>query len=154
MRNPWLKRSPFKFLQKILQSRFFKKAFAVAVVVATKRNEALGFVNKADYKINRKENIPVFAIVRDKVNMTFRMLKFYFKGEYRSLSWDMLLKILAGIIYFVFLVDFIPDFLPVVGLADDVVVLTWVVNSIGAELNKFEVWEAQRQIDNLDIQLV
>jgi uncharacterized membrane protein YkvA (DUF1232 family) len=153
MRHRWLKKYPFKFLQKILQSRFFKKAFTVAVVVASKRKEAMGFVNKADYKINKKDNAPVFAVIKDKINLTFRMLKFYFKGEYKSLSVDTLLKILAGVIYFVFLVDFIPDFLPGVGLADDVVVLTWVINSLGMELNKFEVWEAQKLVNEMDIQL-
>jgi uncharacterized membrane protein YkvA (DUF1232 family) len=137
----------------VLKSRFLKKAFAVAVVIASKRKEAMGFVNKADHKINRKENLQFFTLIKDKTNVTFRMLKFYFKGEYKSLSWDMLLKILAGIIYFVFLIDFVPDFLPVIGLADDVLVLTWVINSIGDELNKFELWEAQKMVDELDIQL-
>jgi uncharacterized membrane protein YkvA (DUF1232 family) len=153
MKHSWLKSNPKRFLQTVLKSRFLKKAFAVAVVIASKRKEAMGFVNKADYKINKKENLQFFALIKDKINVTFRMLKFYFKGEYKSLSWNMLLKILAGIIYFVFLIDFVPDFLPVIGLADDVLVLTWVINSIGDELNKFELWEAQKMVDELDIQL-
>jgi uncharacterized membrane protein YkvA (DUF1232 family) len=153
MKHSWLKSNPKRFLQTVLKSRFLKKAFAVAVVIASKRKEAMGFVNKADHKINRKENLQFFALIKDKINVTFRMLKFYFKGEYKSLSWNMLLKILAGIIYFVFLIDFVPDFLPVIGLADDVLVLTWVINSIGDELNKFELWEAQKMVDELDIQL-
>jgi hypothetical protein len=110
MKHSWLKSNPKRFLQTVLKSRFLKKAFAVAVVIASKRKEAMGFVNKADHKINRKENLQFFALIKDKINVTFRMLKFYFKGEYKSLSWNMLLKILAGIIYFVFLIDFVPRF--------------------------------------------
>jgi uncharacterized membrane protein YkvA (DUF1232 family) len=153
MKHSWQKRKPVLFLKKILRSRFFKKAYVVAVVVAGKRNQAMGFVNKADFKINRKDNPPFFALIKEKINVTFRMIKSYFKGEYKGLPWDMLLKILAGIIYFVFLIDFVPDFVPVVGLADDVLVLTWVINSLGVELNKFQIWEAEKLINDMDIQL-
>src|SRR5947208_1398448 len=113
MEHAWLKRKPLKFLKRILQSRFFRKAIVVAVVVARKRDEAIGFVNKAGFKINKKENLSIFAIIRDKISLTFRMLKSYFHGEYINVSRDTLLRILAGIIYFVFVVDFIPDFLPI-----------------------------------------
>jgi uncharacterized membrane protein YkvA (DUF1232 family) len=152
MRYKWIKRTPMKFLQTILKSIFFRKAFALAIVVSSQKNKALSFVNKADHKINRGGNTKIFEVIKDKINITFRMLKYYFKGEYKNISLNTLLKILAGIIYFVFLIDLIPDFLPVVGLTDDVVVLTWVINSIGGELRKFEIWEAQKEIDKMDIQ--
>jgi len=37
-------------------------------------------------------------------------------------------------------VDLIPDWIPGIGLLDDVAVLAWVVNSLERELDAFKAW--------------
>jgi DnaJ-class molecular chaperone len=47
----------------------------------------------------------------------------------------------GGLLYFVLPMDFLPDFLPLVGFIDDVTVLTMIINSLREELIKYRVWK-------------
>ena len=46
----------------------------------------------------------------------------------------------AALLYFLSPLDMIPDWLPGVGLLDDLAVLAWVVRHWQAELDAFKVW--------------
>ena len=52
---------------------------------------------------------------------------------------------LAAIIYFIFPVDIIPDFL-VVGLVDDIALLVWVYDNMQSEIDAFLEWEDKQKI--------
>lgn len=47
----------------------------------------------------------------------------------------------GGLIYFIIPSDFIPDILPIVGLIDDVAILTTIINSLQEELAKYRNWK-------------
>ena len=47
----------------------------------------------------------------------------------------------GGLLYFVLPMDFLPDFLPLVGFIDDITVLTMIINSLREELIKYRVWK-------------
>lgn len=49
--------------------------------------------------------------------------------------------IVLGLVYFVTPIDIIPDFLPVLGYADDLSVLIAVYNSVKHEVDAFAKWE-------------
>lgn len=70
-----------------------------------------------------------------------RMIRAYINGEYRKVPWKSLLLIISGIIYFVSPLDFIPDFIPVVGFLDDITVLLWIISSVKEDIENFEEWE-------------
>lgn len=85
-----------------------------------------------------------WALIADKVNLLGRLIKAYASGEYRAIPWQSLLSIVGVLIYIVNPIDLIPDFLPLLGLADDVALTLWLFNSLGKDLKAFEAWEKGR----------
>lgn len=73
-----------------------------------------------------------------------RLVRAYWKGEYREVSTEKLVLAVAGIAYFVSPVDLLPDFLGSLGLRDDAIVLGFVVRFLADEVAAFKQWEATR----------
>lgn len=71
-----------------------------------------------------------------------RMIRAYANGEYRRIPWKSLLFITTGIVYFVSPIDFIPDFIPVLGFMDDITVILWILKSVKEDVENFEEWES------------
>lgn len=80
--------------------------------------------------------------LKHQVNTLNRMIRAYSNGSYRHIPWKNMLMVTAGIIYFVTPLDFIPDFIPVIGYLDDLTILMWVFNSIKESIEEFEEWES------------
>ncbi len=129
-------------LAKVLKSVFFKAATKKAGKVAGSSFLILKLLKEALEKASEnKDSGSMVQTILNKVTMLGRLLKAYAKGDYKEIPSGTLLKILASLFYFISPLDFIPDFLPLIGLSDDVALLMWVVNSINADLQKFEEWE-------------
>ena len=75
------------------------------------------------------------------LQLLVRLLKASVSGAYTGLSVHKLVTIVAAILYLISPLDVIPDFIPVVGYADDAAVIAWVLNSIAEELRDFQSWE-------------
>lgn len=69
-----------------------------------------------------------------------RMMKAWAQGSYR-IPYGFFIKIIAGITYIFFFIDFIPDFLPIAGWLDDVAVGWRVLHIIKNEIEPFRNWE-------------
>lgn len=127
---------------RVLQSRFFKLAMAVARKYAYSRSRLFVLLSQAFAKLRdkaTKENLQ-----RDflpKLNLFLRMIRAYASGEYKELPTTALIKIVAAVVYFVMVIDFIPDFIPVLGFADDLAVILWVYKSIDDQMLQFQEWE-------------
>ena len=86
----------------------------------------------------------------DKVYTFFRMVKAQMTGEYREMPWKSLVMITGALIYFVTPLDLIPDFIPALGLTDDLAIVVWVYNSLKEDIEKFEVWENTIEVEAVD----
>jgi curved DNA-binding protein CbpA len=51
----------------------------------------------------------------------------------------------GGLLYFIIPSDLIPDVLPLVGLLDDVAILTTIINSLQDELSKYRNWKRDNE---------
>lgn len=71
----------------------------------------------------------------------YRMLKAYWKKEYKEVPVSTIVSIILTLLYVFSPIDLVPDFLPVVGLLDDAAVMAACVASFGSALKKFEEWE-------------
>ena len=57
------------------------------------------------------------------VNTFIRMIKAYLQGTYREIPWKTLVLLSTGLIYFIMPLDLIPDFIPVVGYLDELILI-------------------------------
>lgn len=69
-----------------------------------------------------------------------RMIQAHRSGEFKVSKKTLGLIVLA-LVYFVTPLDIIPDFLPLLGFADDLSVLIAVYKSINQEVEEFRSWE-------------
>lgn len=81
-----------------------------------------------------------------KIKLIIRMVKAYATGTYRQIPWKTLISFVGGLVYFITPTDLIPDFIPVVGMLDDITVILWLVRSFADSIRDFEEWERDRAI--------
>lgn len=72
-----------------------------------------------------------------------RMVHEVMRGHYRVLPRRTLVAVVAATIYLLNPLDLIPDVLPLFGLLDDAVVLTWVVRQVRRDLDAYLAWERE-----------
>ncbi|MGZ4451201.1 MAG: YkvA family protein [Nocardioides sp.] len=83
-----------------------------------------------------------FSGVLDDFRTLVRLVVAYARGQYREIPPDSLVLVVAGLLYVVSPLDLIPDAVPVIGMADDAVVVGWVIKAVREELEAFRAWEA------------
>lgn len=80
--------------------------------------------------------------IQDSVVTLGRLLRAWVKGDYKNISTSSIIAAVAAIIYFVNPLDLIPDFIPIIGQIDDILVLGYFVKILNKEIEKFMAWEA------------
>jgi len=70
-----------------------------------------------------------------------RLVRAYERGEYRQVSNDALLWIVAALNYLVDPFDLIPDMTPFLGFVDDAIVVEFVTDKTRQTLDDFMMWE-------------
>lgn len=68
------------------------------------------------------------------------MLADVVRGRYRPIPWSAILWMTAAFIYLVSPLDLIPDFLLVIGLLDDVVIVGWMLTRVDRSLDAYRLW--------------
>lgn len=74
----------------------------------------------------------------------FRLIKASMSGEYTGVPGTTVAAAVAVLIYFLSPIDLIPDFIPVLGLLDDVALVAWFSTTLKGEMDKFHEWELTR----------
>ena len=126
---------------RILTSIFFKRANIGALKYARNSKSLFNLIRDAVNKSGglSGKNIAAF---REQLSVVTRLLKAYATGEYRQLPWKTLIRMIAVLIYFVSPIDILPDFLPIIGLTDDIALMLWLFSGMGDDIEKFRQWEA------------
>ena len=70
-----------------------------------------------------------------------RLIRAYYRREYRNIPMQNLVMIVAAIIYILNPFDLIPDWIVGLGFADDAVVLAFAVRRTRQTLDDFMTWE-------------
>jgi len=86
-----------------------------------------------------------------KIPDIFRMVKMWRKGAYPMKSIDIILPLL-GILYVLSPIDLLPEFvIPVLGVMDDLAVLSLTIPKLIKEVDKFLLWEAQQKYSGAQV---
>ncbi len=122
---------------RVIGSLFFRQAQRRAGRLARNGKGLLDLLLKVSAKSESVKDSGFLANLR----IISRLVRASAKGQYKAVPWATLMKIIAALVYFVSPIDFIPDLLPVLGFADDIAVVLWVVKSCAADIEKFREWE-------------
>ncbi|WP_215234107.1 YkvA family protein [Dyadobacter linearis] len=136
-------------ISRILQSIFFKSATGKAGRYAKNSGRLFQLAKEVVGKLQRvgvKGNLSEF---QNSVQLLIRMVRAYASGQYRHLPWKSLLSVVAVLIYFVSPLDLIPDFLPFVGVTDDIALVVWLMKTLSDDISKFGAWEKQEKTINI-----
>jgi uncharacterized membrane protein YkvA (DUF1232 family) len=102
-------------------------------------------LNDAYTKADAKKDIGHLAHEAwDNLQTLFRLVKAAASGEYTGMPTPTVLGAVAVLIYFLSPIDIVPDFIPVVGLLDDVALMAWFTSTLKTEMDKFADWERSR----------
>lgn len=67
------------------------------------------------------------------------------EGRYTAIPLKAVLKVVAALLYFVLVFDAVPDFIPVVGLLDDISVILITLKSVKKDLQEFRRWRDNKK---------
>lgn len=93
----------------------------------------------------RKNPGPISGRLQDLATL-MRLVRAYFRKEYRDVPWETVALAIGAIAYFVSPIDLIPDFIPIAGYLDDAAVIGFVIASAANDLHNFREWEAAKQM--------
>ena len=84
------------------------------------------------------------GVVKGELRVLLALCMAWWRGEYRGISSQALLCVVAALLYFVSPIDAIPDALLGLGFIDDIAVLGWLLRTWNVELDEFRAWLAAR----------
>jgi len=87
--------------------------------------------------------------IKDDLRLLQALCLAYWRGEYRAISPKAILSIVAGLMYFLSPLDAIPDWIPGLGMFDDIAVLAWIMKSLDGELEAFRQWRSRQAPEKL-----
>ncbi len=117
----------------------YKRAFNNAAKWINKPRGVSRLAALAQSKV--RANDKVFKSLRKDLDLMLRLSKAWATGKYKDVNISSLLIVIGAILYLIDPLDLIPDFVPILGLTDDVTVFGLAINRVKSELNKFEDWE-------------
>ena len=130
------------WVKRIVDSRFFKEALERSALLFSENKLGLLTLLKGALKkvqdTAATSDLTVVRLLNRYIILFSALIKAYVQGSYTKLPLITLVKITAALLYFVMPFDFIPDFLPLVGFADDLAIVVWVGKAIKEELDEFE----------------
>lgn len=130
----------------------FVKKYASKITISQLEN----LVEKEDELKNKileaaKINAAFMVKFGPKIFLIFQMLKDYLSGEYKEIRDSTLNSSAFAVMYFLNPFDLIPDFLPVIGYLDDILILNIVWENVQKELIKYAAWKKSDLINDLSI---
>lgn len=109
--------------------------------IASSRAKLARLLKEATEKLNRVSEIPAVQESKEQIEIIFRMVKAHISHEYRGFSNRTIGLFALGLLYFILPIDFIPDFIPIIGYVDDLTVLMAIFKSVSSDVEKFLEWE-------------
>jgi uncharacterized membrane protein YkvA (DUF1232 family) len=91
----------------------------------------------------RVKDVPGVGNALSKFPLMLSMIRGYITKEYTAVSPKVIITMLCALIYLISSKDLIPDSKPVIGLVDDVAVITAAFVAVNPELEAYAEWRRQ-----------
>ncbi|SHI32411.1 Uncharacterized membrane protein YkvA, DUF1232 family [Hymenobacter daecheongensis DSM 21074] len=128
--------------ENVASSAIFKKFLGKAEEYIKKPTRLKQLLTDAYQKASDKKDVGSLAHEAWETMQTlFRLIRSSASGEYAGLPTPTIVAAVAVVIYFLSPIDLIPDFIPVLGLLDDIALVAWFSSTVKDELEKFTEWE-------------
>ncbi len=119
----------------------WKRALKIADGVIGDGKRLRGVIEQAAMKM--VAHADSLKAILDDLQVIFRLVRAWLKGEYRDVSKKSLVVLVGALVYYLMPFDAIPDFIPVIGLTDDVTVIAMALTAAKTEVEKFREWEGK-----------
>lgn len=87
--------------------------------------------------------------MRRALSLFVPMLADVVRGRYRPVPWSAIVWMLLALAYLLSPLDLIPDFMVLLGLTDDVVVVGWLLTMVGRALEEYRFWKEGGNIEQV-----
>ena len=126
-------------------SVLFKKFISSAEGYIRQPTRLKSLLTDAYKKASEKNDVGTLAHEAwETLQTMFRLIKASVSGEYTGVPTSTVAAAVAVLIYFISPIDLIPDFIPVLGLLDDVALVAWFSTTLKHEMDRFQEWELTR----------
>ena len=133
--------------ERIASSSIFKRFLTTAEEYIKQPLRIKKLLGDAYEKASQKNDLGTIAQEAwGTVQLLIRMVRAAAAGEYTGLPTTTAVAAVAVLIYFLSPIDVIPDFIPVIGLLDDMALVAWFSTTLKEELDKFAEWETTRPV--------
>lgn len=128
-------------------SALFKKFLSTAEGYIRQPTRLKTLLTDAYKKASEKNEVGTLAHEAwETLQTMFRLIKASMSGEYTGVPGTTVAAAVAVLVYFLSPIDLIPDFIPVLGLLDDVALVAWFSTTLKGEMDKFHEWELTRPV--------
>lgn len=100
---------------------------------------------KNESKIKEKSKKGALGKLREDIELMFSLLKDYWNGDYREISWGTIASIVVALLYVLSPIDLVPDVIPVIGLMDDAAMVTLCLSLINKDLEKYKRFKQEQE---------
>ena len=126
-------------------SVLFKKFISSAEGYIRQPTRLKSLLTDAYKKASEKNDVGTLAHEAwETLQTMFRLIRASVSGEYKGVPTSTIAAAVAVLIYFISPIDLIPDFIPVLGLLDDVALVAWFSTTLKHEMDRFQEWELTR----------
>jgi len=109
--------------------------------------------NKLLEKVSKDGKLSKYV---NQIELLIQMLRDYISKDYSKLPWKTIASIASVLIYILMPADIIPDFIPILGVADDIFILTAVWKLIEEDIKEYALWKLRNlpQDDEIADQII
>lgn len=144
MINDWIQKG-LQFSQNPIFKKFLGRAGSL---LAKPAKMALLLTTAYNKLIDAEKSESGFRQIKDVMQTFIRLVRAYMNGDYRQVSSKSLMIGVGVLLYLVTPLDIIPDFIPGLGLLDDLSLIAWFADAFQKEINRFREWEADTSFDH------
>ena len=126
-----------------MRSAFFRKAVSEAAEYAKSPKRLKQLFEEASRKA---KEVPKGAFYERWAYLMamLRLIRAYYRGEYRDIASQHIVIIVAAVIYFLTPADVISDWIPAKGFVDDALVVSVALGAVRDDLDAFMAWETSQ----------